>query len=476
MAARKKLMLVYPNFKWMKYDRFTIWDLNPATLCLLAAMVRDIVEVKIVDAQCYDLSLENFERQVRDFAPDYVGISILTTEYCEVLDIAARQVKAINKKIIVIAGGVHVTTNYQKVLENRDIDYSVRGEGEYVLRELLKYLMGEADLPGEGLVFRQAGREVIQKQAFVADISKLPWPAYDLVDLNVYIKKEARPSPTRPPGYPCIRMVTTRGCPFGCSFCQVEVIAGKKVRAREPMDVANELQYLKEKYGLRSVIFENDNLLMAPNNFAKNLFQLMIDKKLDLKWILPGAALFLLTDELLDLMLASGCVGVNVAIESGNERVLREIVRKPIRDLKKVPEIIAKIKARGMYCLANFIIGLPGETWDEIRETISFAENCGAEYVKIFVAVPLYGTKLYEMAKRTNAIMGDSENLKIDWRHSQVKSDEWTAKDVSILRAYEWDRINFSPARIKRTAELWGLTIEELKATRKITRDSLVFE
>jgi len=215
-------------------------------------------------------------------------------------------------------------------------------------------------------------------------------------------------------------------------------------------------------------------LLSGNNDFAKKVFTLMIKRKLNLKWICPGVALFLLNDEILDLMRDSGCVGVNIAIESGNKRVLKEIVNKPIKDLNAIPRIIENIKSRGIYCLANFIIGFPGETWDEIRETISFAERCGADYVKIFVAVPLYGTMLYKRALEMGALTCGDEGPKVDWRYSQIKSDEWTAKDVSILRAYEWDRINFSKEKINRTAELWGMPVEELNKIRKETRDKLL--
>jgi radical SAM superfamily enzyme YgiQ (UPF0313 family) len=174
-------------------------------------------------------------------------------------------------------------------------------------------------------------------------------------------------------------------------------------------------------------------------------------------------------------MKESGCVGMNVAIESGNERVLKEIVRKPIKNLQEIPAIIEKVKNKGIYCIANFIIGFPSETWDEIRETLAFAEHCGADYVKIYAAVPLYKTKLYYLAKERGLLLCNDAVPKVDWRYGQIKSDEWTAKDISILRAYEWDRINFSPNRIKRLMEISGATEEELKLTRKKTRDNLVF-
>ena len=182
----------------------------------------------------------------------------------------------------------------------------------------------------------------------------------------------------------------------------------------------------------------------------------MVDRKLNLKWHVSSFAIFVIDDEMLDLMAAAGCIGVNVAIESGNPRVLKEIINKPIKDLYAVPKLISGIKKRGMYVLANFIIGNPGETWEEIRETINFAENCGADYVKFFIAVPLQGTDMYEMARKLNAFEQDHEadNPKLDWRFSQLKSDEWTSKDVSILRVYEWDRINFAPDRIENCGDL----------------------
>ena len=475
LSNRKKLMLIYPNQRWQKDDINTVWDLNPSTLCLLSTMVKDIVDVKIVDAQFHNMTQEAFRKVIENYNPDYVSVSVMTSEYCDILDIAAGIVKSINKNIIVIAGGVHVTTNYDYVMKNKNIDYAVRGEGEYVLKNLIEFLNGGTDFPSEGLIFRNGDEIIVQNQAIVKDISKLPWPAYELIDYKMYLNKAQRFGPNRPAELPCARIVTTRGCPFGCSFCQVEIISGKKVRARNPEDVVDELIFLKEKYGIKSIVFEDDNLLMAGNNYAKRLFTLMIEKKLELKWTAIAFALFLLTDELLDLMRDSGCTGINVAIESGNKRVLKEIVKKPIKDLNLVPEIIEKIKARGMYCIANFVIGFPGETWDEIRETINFAEHCGADYIKIFVAVVLHKTKLHKIAMETGALVCDDEHLKVDWRFSQIKSEDWTAKDVSILRAYEWDRINFSKNRIHRTAEIWGMTIDELKDVRKKTRDNLVF-
>ncbi|MBI5741878.1 MAG: B12-binding domain-containing radical SAM protein [Nitrospirae bacterium] len=470
-STDKKLLLTYPNQRWHKTDVNTTWNLNPYTLCILAALVRDEVEVKILDAHFYNMTIGEFERLVREYGPDYIGISVMSTEYKNILDITADVVKKINPDIVVIAGGVHVTMEYENVMKNPDIDYAIRGEGEYVLRDLIRHLNGAGDFPAEGVVFRDNGAVKAFPQVYIKDISELPWPDYGLIKLEDYLRTGPRHGPLRPPEYPYIRMSVTRGCPFGCSFCQVATISGRKVRTRSPEDVVNEMLFLKKKYGIKSIQFDDDNIIMD-KHFLRRLLELMIEKRVDVKFIIGAFAVFLLNEEILDLLVKSGCVGLNVAIESGNKRVLREIVQKPV-DLDKAKLWIGKIREKGLFCIANFIIGFPGETWEEIRDTVHFAETCGADYIKIFVAVPLKGTRLWERAVEAGAIR-DNGSAKIDWRHSQISSDEWTAKDVSILRAYEWDRINFAtPEKRRRVAELWGMSEQELDKIRKETRDLL---
>ncbi|MBU1196521.1 MAG: B12-binding domain-containing radical SAM protein [Proteobacteria bacterium] len=470
----KKLVLAYPNQRWKKTDANTNWDLSPSMLCLLAAMVKDIVEVQIIDAHFYNLSIEEFKKQLIEGDPDYVGISVLTTEYAEILDTAAAAIKETNPDIIIIAGGVHVTMEYKRVMENTDIDFAVRGEGEYVLRDLLQYLVYNKTFPENGLVYRKNGNIIAQNQAFVSDLDSLPWPDYELIKFEDYINKGPRIGPHRPPAYPYLMIAGTRGCPFGCSFCQVETISGRKVRHRNPEDFINELIFLKERYGIKSIIFVDDNIVMAKKFFVRVL-ELFIEKELNMQFIIGAFAIFLLTDELLELMAKAGCVGVNVAIESGNDRILKEVIHKPV-NLEDAKKMIGMIKRKGLFCLANFIIGFPGETWAEIRETIHYAEICGADYVKIFVAVPLNGTKMRDIAVELG-VLPDKNNINVDWRYAQIVSDEWTSRDVSILRVYEWDRINFSsPERRKRTAELWGIDELGMEKIRKETRDALTFE
>jgi len=471
---KKKMLFVYPNQAWQKKDIATMWILNPATLCSLATMVKDFVDVKIIDANFYKMSKQEFGAEVEAFNPDYVGISVLTSEYGKTLDITADLVKNVREDIVVIAGGVHAIVEHREIIKNENIDFVVRGEGEYVLRDLVRYLNGNGDLPGEGLVYRKDDSVVIQALALVQDLDSLPWPDYSLVKLEDYLSVEHRKGPLGAPELPFYRMTVTRGCPYDCCFCQVRSISGHKIRSRSPEQVVDHLLYMKNEYNIKSLVIDDDNML-GKKDFFKKFLEMMIEKRLDLPFVMGGVAVFLLTDELLDLMVKAKCIGINIAIESGNERVKNLIVKKPI-DLDKIPEMISKIKERGIFCLGNFMIGLPGESWDEILETIKYAEDCGVDYAKIFVAIPLKNTRLWDIAVAENAFVREMSEIEVDTRFGQLQSEDWTPKDVSILRAYEWDRINFGTAeKRKKMAEIWQLSEEELRKVRRETRDAITF-
>jgi len=471
---KKKLVLVYPNQRWLKDDIVTTWRLDPRTLAVIAAVVRDVVDVEILDANVDNLSPEAFRAAISSRRPDYVGISLLTTEYAPILYQAADLVKDVDPSIVVIAGGVHVTLHYNEVLAHPTIDFCCRGEGEHVLRELLLHFQGKGPLPASGLVYRDGGKVVAQEKAVVEDLAALPWPAYDLIDFQKYCQTDARQGANRFPELPGMAMLISRGCPYHCSFCQVASISGRQARVRDPADVVKEIRFVKERYGIRSITFFDDNFFV-PVKAMKEFLRLMVREKVDIKWQAAGAAIWVLDDEFLDLMQQSGCVGVTVALESGVERVLHDIVNKPIEHIDQMPDRIDRIHQRGIWVAANFIIGLPGETWEEIRQTVRFAEACRADYVKFYVAVPLHGTRMYEMAREMGVLGGMDGQTSVDWRYGQILSNEWTPKDVSSLRVYEWDRINFSPDRIGRVCEIWGTKIEEINRIRKATRDSLVF-
>lgn len=470
---KPKVLLIVPNFRWSDWDKQTLWHFIPYNLCLLGAMIEDICDVIILDAHKLDMSEEVFKTAVKDIRPDIAGITVLMDQYASAGHTAARLVKSAGKDIKVVIGGVYATTNPKLAIADSNIDLVVVGEGEYVFRDLILHLSGEKPIPSKGIIYRLEGKIVNTGHAdFIQNLDGIPMPAYHLIDFNTYSSGIHRKSVDSPKAYPYARVITSRGCPHGCIFCQVESISGKVFRPRSADNVLNEISILKNNYGVKSLIFDDDNLLFDKQR-AKDIFKGMIDRGLVMPWLSIGLAVFKLDEELIGLMKESGCEYIAVAIESGTDRVLKEIIKKPL-DFKYAKKMIAFARSKGIYVTANFIIGFPTETWDEIRQTVRFAEEINVDYLKLFTAVPLRNTRLWNFCEEKKAFKNNFNPKDIRWSTGQIETDEFSANDLTILRAYEWDRINFTdPEKRKRTARIMGITEKELSRIRKETIDGV---
>ena len=184
---------------------------------------------------------------------------------------------------------------------------------------------------------------------------------------------------------------------------------------------------------------------------------------------------FRLDEEIINLMVESGCIYIDVAIESGSDRITRDIILKPI-NFDHAKKMIAYARKKGIFVAANFIIGFPTESWQEIRQTIAFAEELNVDYAKIFNAIPLRNTEMFDLAKETGSLITNKKDSESKWTVGGVmKSDDWTADDLTILRAYEWDKINFTdPIKSKRIADRMAITVEELNRIRKRTLNNAI--
>ena len=150
----------------------------------------------------------------------------------------------------------------------------------------------------------------------------------------------------------------------------------------------------------------------------------MIDRKVNRRWIYGCTAVFGWETEMVDLMVGSGCEYINVAIESGSKRVTRDIVLKAL-DYEHAKKMVAQARKKGLFVAANFIIGFPTETWTEIRKTIDFAEEINVDYAKIFIAIPLRNTEMFDLAERTNSINTDTYDGETLWTvGGSIKSEQ----------------------------------------------------
>ena len=181
---------------------------------------------------------------------------------------------------------------------------------------------------------------------------------------------------------------------------------GRRWRARSAENVLAELEELKERYKVEEIKFEDDNLT-ANKNRAKEIFKGMIERRLNLKWNTPnGIAVWTLDEEMLELMKESGCYEITVAVESGDEEVLKKIVKKPV-DLKRTQEMVKIIKKLGIETSGYFIIGFPGETRQQIMNTINYARSLELDRCYIFIFTPLPGTPLAQLAFEKELLKSD---------------------------------------------------------------------
>jgi anaerobic magnesium-protoporphyrin IX monomethyl ester cyclase len=471
---RLKLSLVVPNYRWNNDDPHTFWTYLPYGYTLLAAMVEDICEVEIIDSYIEDMSQNELTKILAENKPDIIGITCLMDAHGNTGHEVAKIAKEVLPNVTTIYGGVYVTMNSQLASKDPNIDYLVVGEGEFVLRNLIEFFMGKSDRPTKGIIYRNENDVLINKGRadFIPNLDVLPRPAYHLVPFEKYSSFLPREKTIgTPPKLPYVRMLTSRGCPYECSFCQVEEITGHKFRAKSAEAVLDEIEWLRDEWGVKSLVFADDNFFLNMKR-VKQIFEGFIKRGIKMPWIAEDASVWTFNREMLELLAKTGCEYLGFAIESGTERVLKDIVQgKPI-NFQQTKEVIDICKELGIYTSANYIIGFPTETWEEIRETLRMAEWLDSDYTRIFAAIPLKNTKLWDLTEAAGAFKEGYDHFggASSWSTGQIETSEFSADDLTLLRAYEWDRINFiSKDKREKTAKIIGITEDELKEVRRKT-------
>jgi len=481
-----KLLLVVPNWKWCEEEKNVNYPYPPYNLCLLAAIVREkkiCSEISVVDCDVDDKSEAQLKRIIEEKAPDVVGTTVLMDQLRESGHIVTRISKEVNKKIVTIMGGVYPTVNPNKAVEDANLDYACVGEGEYVFPEMLEYIKGDRkNLPLKGVIYKDknTGKNIFNGRAdFFREMDQLPIPAWDLINFEGYSRHVAREfSPDSPRDLPYVRLYTSRGCPFSCSFCQVPFIAGHDVRRQSPSKILDELEFLKKEYGIRSFMNSDDNFLATKRSTIREFLGGMVERKLDMPWTFEDVGVMHLNEEIVRLLAASNCKYMGYAVETGVQRISKEIIAgKPLKK-EHTKKMMKLSKELGIFSAAAFIIGFPTETWDEIRETIKFAEELDADYTRIHILVPLKGTKMYEIVEEEGLLNEryDHFNNQATWKSGVIESNEraYTSNDLTILKAMEWDRINFTkPEKRKKIADFLRISEDRLMERRRETINNI---
>ena len=474
-----KILLVFPPVtrpEDFSAQTVRVSPFLPLGLAYLAAvLIRDrVADVAVLDALVegkfeqpieqdgllrYGLTDREIETRMRREKPDVVGISCLfAAQEWDALNLC-RLAKRVNKDMKTVLGGVHPGTCARTLLEKcPEIDYIVIGEGEMTFRELVENLASPEHVPG--VAFLKEGHFRFTPRArFIEDLDSLPFPARHLFPVRKYLDLSVPHSGYR--NIPFTQMITSRGCAARCTFCALGNHWGTRQRKRSAAEVLNEIEDLIGGYGIREIHFEDDNLT-ADRRRAVELFEGIKQRFPGLTWTVPtGMAVFSLDEELLEIMKDSGCYSVSLAIESGSQWVLRELMRKPV-DLDKVPVLVRKLRALGIESRGFFILGYPGETGKTMRQTIDYARSLELDWAHFFIAAPLPGTEMYQTClDRGYMKEADFDSMR-SFHRAVISTPEFTPQEVEALKEEAIIDVNFrhnvnlrkyDPARAARSFE-----------------------
>ena len=361
----------------------------PLGLSYLAGVLSDAgVEVKILDLVVLPYSRNMLQTLIEGFKPQMVGLTAVTMTFDSAMGVV-KDIKDINSDIMTVMGGPHVSfCARETLLDYPELDVAVIGEGERTVVELCRTIPNGLDLQNvSGIAYRR-GPEIYYtaRREPIEDLDELPLPDRSLLPLGRY----------RALNMP-ISITTSRGCPFKCIFCVGRKMVGARVRYRSPEKVVDELQYLGTLNFPQINIA--DDLFTANKNHCLGVCNEIINRGLKLTWT-SFARVDTVSDEVLGKMKAAGCNAVSFGIESANPQILKAI-KKGIT-LDQVESAVRMCNRAGITPCASFILGLPGETPETIKETMDFGEGLkrlGLAY-GFHLLAPFPGTEIREQCEQ----------------------------------------------------------------------------
>ena len=443
----KKVLLLFPPAYTIKSAR-DINPLPPIGIGMLASVLeKNKYEVEILDClvRGWDqeeetqankdivrvgLTDDQIKEYIKEFKPDVVGVSCMFSVQHKIYPQIFAAIKSVNSSIITVGGGAHVTVCSKEILEDPNCDYVISGEGEESIVEFLEVLQGRKSFESvDGLGWEKDSSDYVlnPKLKWIEDLDSLPFPAYHLIGLEQYFGLESSHGIRHEKKYAPI--VTSRGCPAKCTFCSANKMFGYKFRTRSAQNVLDELWFLKKKYGIKEIMFEDDNVT-ASRKHATELFQMMIDQKIDLRWDTPnGVGMWTLTDDIIDLMKEAGCIKINFPIESGDQEILKNIIKKPL-DLKRTKNLFKRCQDIGLDYGTFLVVGMPGEKIENIWTSFKFCAEVGSYSPHVSVATPYPGTELYEQCKDNDYFSRDYALDGLFISSFMLKTPDWSENDL----------------------------------------------
>ena len=387
----------------------------------------------------YGLTSEELRKQIERIKPDIVGISCFFSSRFPAALEAAQIIKQISPNIITVIGGVHPSLMPEKVCSYPEFDYAIIGEGERSFVELIRAIENGASLKSiDGLAYKYANRVCLNpKTKFNDDLDSLGFPDWELFNLERYLNLHEERWGLGGGRY--APMVTSRGCPFHCTFCSIHCVMGPGYRVRSAAHVVDEIETLISRYSVDEISFEDDNLTYDKARFIQ-ICRGIIEKGLKIRWNTPnGVQVGSLDEETLLWAKRAGCDSLNLAIESGDETIRNRVIRKGLKS-EKIYEVARACHKVGIKPNAYFVIGMPGETENSINNTRKYIEDLHFDNLSIFIATPTPGTKFYDDCVANGYIKPDlyeNEFINIKaaiFTQPSIETPEFDRKKIALWR------------------------------------------
>lgn len=412
-----------------KYDAFIVAP-HLGLGYISAALKKAGHRVKVLDGV-----REKIEYDPKEW--DYVGVTAMSTYFPQAIE-EVKRAKQYGIKTVI--GGAHVIACPEQSLRDSGADFACLGEGEITWTQLADGL-DPRDV--QGLMWFENGELTVSSpKSFYQNIDDFGMPDWEAIDPRTY--------PPAPHGmiaraFPLAPIITTRGCPYKCTYCSAPITAGDKMRFRNPVAVVDEIEMLVKDYGVREIQIEDDNFTLRRSH-AEAVCKELLKRKVQVLWSLPnGVRIDKLDRDLVRLMKESGCYLMALGIESANQRIL-DMVKKQLNK-EIVKKTVCEVVDAGIEAWGFFMIGFPTETKEEIQNTINFALELPLTRAQFTKATPLPGTDIYALWMQKY-----SNGKSIDWatfNYYEFCSDwsDVTAEELARMQKIGHMRFYLRPSR-----------------------------
>lgn len=385
------------------------------------------VHFKILDMNLYGEPAEKLICQYLDrFQPDIVGVSGLFTSMFNQVREVSEIIKAIRPQALLVVGG-NVSTNCHAELfkYNPYVDAACFSEGEIPMLNLINAVDQQALLDShQAWITREKHQNGFHAHAlYVENLDDIPLLDFNLLDLELYDTRCRNNNPFHNNGRGGKRLpfISSRGCPFKCVFCAAGSLSGTKMRYMSPKRFLEDVRNAVEKFGLTKIVINDDQALLRKDRMKKILAGLA---EMNLILEFPsGLNVKFIDPELARLFKSAGLEIANLAIESGSERVLKEIIDKPMK-VKDVRPAVNMLRDNGLLVHGFFIFGFLGETAEDRQATVDMIKDAGIDWANIYAAAPIRGSRLYDICVEKGFITDDSDILSANIYQANIRTCE----------------------------------------------------